>query len=129
MTTPSDPNIRLSPVDVPRRRRARRRAARTDSHGGPGGGEKNFFFLGGPPPGKGGAPGGGGLPPRAPLGPAERELVKQTQMSRATVARSAGESFEVQNSFGSKRRQCRGDSFQRPNHQVDGSSVTNAHPR
>ena len=65
---------------------------------------------------------------RAPPLPAERELVKQTQMSRATV-REALRILEVQNLVRVKAGRAGGAFVQRPTHDVDGQLGEHAHPR
>jgi len=88
MTTPSRSDIRLSPVDVPKA---------SDVLAG----ELRERIL------------NGELAEGAPL-PAERELVKQTQMSRATVRESAANPRGAKTSFGSKRGVPAAHSFRGP---------------
>jgi GntR family transcriptional repressor for pyruvate dehydrogenase complex len=97
MTTPSRSDIRLSPVDVPKA---------SDVLAG----ELRERIL------------NGELAEGAPL-PAERELVKQTQMSRATV-REALRILEVQNLVRVKAGRAGGAFVQRPTTKSMASSVT-----
>ena len=97
MTTPSRSDIRLSPVDVPKA---------SDVLAG----ELRELIL------------NGELAEGAPL-PAERELVKQTQMSRATV-REALRILEVQNLVRVKAGRAGGAFVQRPTTKSMASSVT-----
>ncbi|MCU1697064.1 MAG: GntR family transcriptional regulator, transcriptional repressor for pyruvate dehydrogenase complex [Mycobacterium sp.] len=97
VTTPSRSDLRLSPVDVPKA---------SDVLAG----ELRERIL------------NGELPEGAPL-PAERELVKQTQMSRATV-REALRILEVQNLVRVKAGRAGGAFVQRPTTKSMASSVT-----
>src|SRR6202023_3920877 len=97
MTTPSRSDIRLSPVDVPKA---------SDVLAS----ELRERIL------------NGELPEGAPL-PAERELVKQTQMSRATV-REALRILEVQNLVRVRAGRAGGAFVQRPTTKSMAGSVS-----